>query len=276
MYNRIRTFKRERVKMLNSIVNIESANENNNSFGTGFVIHSDEKGVFILTCQHVLDDVEVPVVEEVLAKVITRSNFIDMTVIYVSKLQLQPLPMQVDSCDSLNVDVIGFSHFNQELTQKKHIHATLFEEAIELHSNSDDTFYLARKIKANNDFNFDRGNSGSPVICKKSGHVIAMISNKEGNDIGYAIEISNLEKIWEEIPPRLLEKGNFLHNHVVLNLGDETSKIEEKINVLPKKEKGRLRYIISGVITLSLLTFLYLFFSTPHHKPQVNHNSFRH
>jgi len=262
--------------MLSSIVNIESINENNSSFGTGFVIHNDEKGVYILTCQHVLDDVETPMVEEVLAKVIATSDFIDMAVIYVSKLHLQPLPMQVDACDSLNVDVIGFSHFNKHLTQKKHIHATLFKEAIELHSNEDDSFYLARKIKANNNFNFDRGNSGSPVICKKSGHVIAMISNKEGNDIGYAIEIANIEKIWQNIPPTLLEKGEFLHNHLPLNLGEkkedkkENTKTEiEEEEVIPKKERKLLRYIVAGIITISLLIFGYLFFFTPSpSKPQ--------
>lgn len=62
--------------MKNSIVNIESVS--NNAFGTGFVIDSDEKGIYILTCQHVLDDVVTPVVENVLAKVIAKGEFIDM------------------------------------------------------------------------------------------------------------------------------------------------------------------------------------------------------
>jgi S1-C subfamily serine protease len=78
--------------MRDSIVNIESVS--NNSFGTGFVIDSDEKGVYLLTCQHVLDDVETPVVENVLARVIAKGGFIDMAVLYVSKLHLEPLPLQ--------------------------------------------------------------------------------------------------------------------------------------------------------------------------------------
>jgi len=147
--------------MKNSVVNIESVI--NNSFGTGFVIDRDEKGVFVLTCQHVLDDVVTPVVESVLAKVVAKSDFIDMAVLYVSKLHLEPLSLQVDECDSLDVEVIGFSHFNKSLSQKKHIDATLYKESIELHSNNDDLFYTIRKIKANDGFNFDRGNSGSPL-----------------------------------------------------------------------------------------------------------------
>jgi len=250
--------------MLNSIVSIESVNEDNDSFGTGFVIECDEKGVYILTCKHVIDDVQRPMVDEVIAKVIASSDFIDMAVLYVSKLQLQPLPMQVDPCNSLNVDVIGFSHFNQHLTQKKHIHSTLFQDPIELHSNDNNAFYRVRKIKANDNFHFDRGNSGSPVICKESGHVIAMVSNKEGKEIGYAIEIVNLEQVWKDIPPLLLEKGQFVHNHLPFDYGykeKEKKKKEEPIKdeLLSKKNKW-LRYAVAGLITLAILTFTYIFF----------------
>jgi len=59
--------------MNSSVVNIESVS--NNAFGTGLLIDA-------LTCQHVLNDVEIPVVKNVLAKVITRGEFIDMAVLY--------------------------------------------------------------------------------------------------------------------------------------------------------------------------------------------------
>lgn len=187
--------------MKSSVVNIEGVNSN--AFGTGFVIDRDEKGVFILTCQHVLDDVGTPTVENVLAKVVAKGEFIDMAVLYLSKLHLEPLPLQTQKCSNLDVDVIGFSTFNKTLTQKKHIDATLYKENIELHSKEDDDFYTVRKIKADDGFNFDRGNSGSPVICKETGAVIAMISNKEGSDIGYAIDIENLKSVWENVPSKL-------------------------------------------------------------------------
>jgi hypothetical protein len=217
--------------MKNSVVNIESVS--NNSFGTGFVIDSDERGVFVLTCQHVLDDVVTPVVESVLAKVIAKSDFIDMAVLYVSKLHLEPLSLQVDECDSLGVEVIGFSHFNKSVNQKKHIDATLYKDPIELHANDDDLFYTVRKIKADDGFNFDRGNSGSPVICKSTGKVIAMISNKEGNDIGYAVDISNLKEIWKEMPSRLLR------DEIVQVSGTKESPTPTKESIVSvKKEKS--------------------------------------
>ena len=190
--------------MKKSIVKIESIS--NKSFGSGFVIDSDENGVYILTCQHILDDVATPiVVEKTLADVIVQDGFIDMAILYVSNLQLEPLPLQKENCNKLEVDIIGFSHFNQDMTQKKYISATLYDEAVELHSNENSKHFNVHKIKTDDGFRLERGNSGSPVICKKSQNVIAMISNKEGSNIGYAIDIEQLENIWKEMPKGLLE-----------------------------------------------------------------------
>ncbi len=65
---------------------------------------------------------------------------------------------------------------------------------------------MHEKLKPKRGFDFERGNSGSPVICKSSGKVIAMLSNKEGSNVGYAIEISNLTEVWSGLPSNLLKK----------------------------------------------------------------------
>jgi hypothetical protein len=235
--------------MKNSVVNIESVS--NNAFGTGFVIDSDEKGVYILTCQHVLDDVETPVVENVLAKVIARGEFIDMAIIYVSKLHLKALPLQTETTKNLEVEVIGFSTFNKTLTQKKHIKATLYEEAIELHSKEDDSFYTVRKIRANDGFNFDRGNSGSPVICKSSGNVIAMVSNKEGSDLAYAIDIENLKTVWKDVPSKLFETSTLIDKET-----NESNIIGDDITPLPTPPSNGsvpfLKYALFLLLVMSL------------------------
>ena len=191
--------------MRNNIVAITSSE--NGSFGTGFVIDSDLKGCYVLTCQHVVDDVKTPIIENYMAKIITDKSFIDMVVLYVENLYLEPLSLEEDSCENLKVEVIGFSDFNKSVKQKEYIEATLYPEYIELHSHEDSTlFYNVRKIKAEDGFDFNRGNSGSPVFCKKSGNIIAMISNKEGNSIAYAIDIVNLKKVWGTMPS-LIEKS---------------------------------------------------------------------
>ena len=258
--------------MINSIVHIESFNENNRSFGTGFVIESDEHGIYILTCQHVIDEVEIPVVEAYKAEIITRSDFIDMAVIYIKGFQLPALHLQIDKCASLNVEVIGFSHFNQTVAQKKHIFAKLFKETIELHSTIDDSFYLSRKIKANDDYTFDKGNSGSPVICKKSNHVIAMISNKRGSDIAYAIEISCLKEVWKELNNSLLEEGKtYRHQHFYNKMDNLKEKITTQIKERQQEKPSRLRYYLSGILTVILFYAAYYFFTLPEAYKQGNY-----
>lgn len=250
--------------MTHSIVNIESLDENNKSFGTGFVIDQDNKGVYVLTCKHVIDDVKNPMVEEVKARIIAQNDFIDMAVLYVSKLHLPPLPLQIDPCTSLHVDVIGFSHFNNNMTQKKHIKATLFKEPIELHSNNTDTFYRARKIKADDDYNFDRGNSGSPVICQKSGQVIAMLSNKEGNNLGYAIEISNLKEVWIELPHTLFTTAEIYSNETEKEAEAEVKR-ETTLKVateISQKKLSKLHYTFIGLVTMILLLLGYILFTS--------------
>ena len=219
--------------MKNSIVKIESIS--NKSFGTGFVIHSDENGVYILTCQHILDDVATPiVVEKVLAEVIAQDSFVDMAILYVSKLQLDPLSLQKESCNKLEVDIIGFSHFNQDMTQKKHISATLYDKAVELHSNDNNNYFNVHKIKTDDGFRLERGNSGSPVICKRSQNVIAMISNKEGSNIGYAIDIEQVKNIWKEMPSDLLEGKKIEKNRLKKEIKtlSNTSKISSNFKYL--------------------------------------------
>ena len=208
--------------MKNSVLRIES--KINSSFGTGFVIDLDSKGSYILTCQHVIDDVEIPFVLGIEAKVVSKSSFIDMAIIYVETLKIEALTLQVNSCSSLDVEVIGFSNFSKAMSQKKYISASLYKKPIELHANDSNKFYNVRKIKADANFNFDRGNSGSPVICKKSGNVIAMISNKEGGKVAYAIDMINLNKIWNDV--------SLSQNVQILKKDDKTSMSKDIISFL--------------------------------------------
>ena len=232
--------------MLSSVVNIGSVE--NNSFGTGFVIDQDEKGVYILTCKHVIEDVGTPVVEDILAKVVAIGDFVDLAVIHVNKLHLKALPLQAYSCDNLKVKVIGFSHFNQSINQKKHIKATLYQEPIELHSTEDDRFYTVRKIQSTEGYNFDRGNSGSPVICQETGEVIAILSNKEGSKIGYAVDIVYLKDIWQKSPSLANNKTPQLFTQ------------KKETLVLEKKSLSRMLYLLLFLTLLSLFLGGYLFF----------------
>ena len=232
--------------MKDSIVKIESIE--NDSFGTGFIVERDENGVFVLTCQHILDDVKKPVIDSVLASVVTQDNFLDMALLYVPKLTQTPLTLQKAPCKNKNVEIIGFSHFNHKVTQQKSISATLYPEAIELHSNDNNRHYSVHKIKVNEGFKLDRGNSGSPLICKKTKNVIAMISNKEGNDIGYAINIEQLQELWKEMPKGLL-------NGEKKELPPKETSSQTK-ETFKKPNNPLLKKILLGLaVTIGLYTF---------------------
>jgi len=274
------------VKMLSSIVHIESEDKNNKSFGTGFVIDNDEHGAYILTCQHVLDEVGTATIEDQVVEIVATSDFLDMAVIHVEALKEPALPLQLETCESNEVHAIGFASFSNDLVQKKQIHATLFNESIELHSKVDDSFYVVLRLKANDDYSFNRGNSGSPVICKKTGAVIAMISNKEGSSIAYAVEIACLKEIWKD-----LKTSESLHDHQHFydNINDFTNKVKEnfqerketvvtkvkqlnnmddlqkEINTLKEEVRNgsKLKYYLSGMVSVVLALVLFYFFTLP-------------
>lgn len=252
--------------MIKSVVNIESAL--NTSFGTGFVVAEDDKGIFLVTCRHVIDDVETPIVEDVLAKVIAKGDFIDLAVLHVNKMHLPSLPLEPHECSQLDVEVIGFSHFSQSTNQKKHIKATLFEESIELHSTEDDRFYTVRKIQSTEGYHFDRGNSGSPVFCAETGKVIAVLSNKEGNKIGYAVDIVYLKEIWKEIPSELIASKKETIETVSGDQPIESIKevhYERPISTLspkPFQKFNILKYFFIVTIVILSGTLAYLYFNT--------------
>lgn len=244
--------------MKDNIVYIKSST--NNSFGTGFVIDEDENGIYVLTCQHVVDDVEVPLIEKVLATVVTEPHFIDMAVLYVKGVHIPPLLLQFEGCDSLQVEVVGFSYFDAESRQKQNIQATLYKESSERLSPKKNFSYSIRKLKANDGFKFERGNSGSPVICKHSNRVIAMISNKDGNHIGYAIEISNLKKVWKDMPSTLLKPN-------IEKISGNSQEVKNRTShsllqtTIKKKKSPILKYTI---IFFLILTISYVGYRIPY------------
>jgi len=74
--------------MNNSIFLIESQENNNNIMGTGFVIHQDNYGSYVLTCAHVIEQVVQPRIDnyEVTLKAIGTSEEIDLALLYVKGL----------------------------------------------------------------------------------------------------------------------------------------------------------------------------------------------
>lgn len=267
--------------MINNIVHISSANTENRSFGTGFVIENNEHGVYILTCEHVLRAVQSPMVESHELEIIAQNDFLDMAIVFIPSLDYEKMTLQLSSCPSLEVKSVAFSSFKEGLVQKSTIRATLFKDFIELHSTKDDSFYLIKKIKADEDYIFSKGNSGAPIICTKTGDAIAMLSNKEGHNIAYAIGVSCIKNLLEQLHENqeLREKHQDFYVKMSAFKKEAKPSIEakkstknraifhmnelkkEKTDILKKiKEKvSKLKYFLLGILTILAFYGVYSF-----------------
>lgn len=258
--------------MSNNIVHIESTNKQNKSFGTGFVIESNEQGTYILTCQHVLDSVQNASIESKTVEVIAHNSFLDMAIVFLPALGSKKMSLQLEACQDLSITSIAFSSFKKDLVQKSTIHATLFEDFIELHSTEDDAFYLIKKIKADENYSFSKGNSGAPIICKKTKNVIAMLCNKEGANIAYAIGVSSIKKLLEQLHTNdelMNIHGDFYHkmssfkkevsssvkirknpkNRAIFHM-NELKKEKTNIIKILKEKALKLKYFFLTIITI--------------------------
>ena len=178
--------------------------------GTGFIIHQDNYGSYVLTCAHVVNQVVEPIINgiEVEEKDIVSSKTIDLAVLYLKGLFQKPLKLQNRSCQSKNVQLMGYSGFSGDKYQGKTRDGTILGDKITIKGTKDNTTYQAWQIIAKDNHEIERGNSGGPLICQKSGKVIAVVSNHKGVHQGYAISIEHLQDIWDKMPPFLFESDD--------------------------------------------------------------------
>ena len=178
--------------------------------GTGFVIHQDRYGSYLLTCAHVVEQVVTPMINgvEVEIKALGASETIDLALLYVKGMFKTPLQLQKRVCSSDKVELIGYSHFTRDKYQIKSRKAKILGKKIGLQGISDETYLEAWQIVAEDHVEIEHGNSGGPLICEETGKVIGVVSNNRGVEQGFALSIEHLKDIWEEIPPFLFESDS--------------------------------------------------------------------
>lgn len=223
--------------MTESVLLIESVE--NNSTGTGFVVHQDERGIYVVTCRHVCEELVRPMVNGIEPDEILMDQYIDLALFHIPKLKIPPLAFQTEACPNLAVTTIGFSYFLNASSGKRLLEATLGRNTIELHKHKENLSYEMYQLHANSGFSFARGNSGSPVICKQTGKVMAVVSfrNREQSQEGYAVDIQYLQQIWHDAPAQLFIKEK--PKETVSS--PQTPKLNQ-----PQKEVGILKLITEG------------------------------
>jgi hypothetical protein len=204
---------------LKSTFLIESSDKRN--MGTGFCLHQDEEGAYLVTCSHVVEacGVESLVVDTLEAKLLHQgsSDKIDLALVYVKGLaHATPLAFSFEPKDrGVAFRVEGFKPFKKESYLLRELSGVIETVSTIYQPNSRvDTYELSIHDK---NFTIEQGYSGSAIICEQSGEVIAVATDRhQGGKQAYAVPISYLKEIWVDMPQELLPKvtvakQNFIH-----------------------------------------------------------------
>lgn len=197
-----------------AIVKITSKQSENHHFGTGFVIYNDKNAAFVITCAHVVKDVGGSghvLADDYNADVIVSGEpkgGIDIAVLKVKKLSDKPpLTLRMAEDDNKHFIIKGFQKHPTGSLNFTEIHCQISKREPQRVLRGTETFNVC-ELLMDEAYYLDNGNSGSPLICNKTGHVLAIVSHKEGRgEKGYAIFIEALEKIWPDMLPNLITKS---------------------------------------------------------------------
>ena len=188
-------------ELKNSIVLITSRDQNTRNFGTGFVLRRSSAAVYVLTCAHVVKDVGGPEqinVDGIPATVAKsgEAEGIDLAVLKVEGLWYKPLLNRKRVGEKgRSVITVGFQQYDRSRLLRP-LKGTLGNQ-VELQSSQTSDRIQAWDLQIIDDHPLKPGYSGSPVVDRETGEVLAVVSHRQGQgESGLAISISALEKIW--------------------------------------------------------------------------------
>jgi energy-coupling factor transporter ATP-binding protein EcfA2 len=186
----------------------------NKSFGTGFCVHQDKQGSYLVTCSHVVNACgeESLKVGELSAKVIANSTdetIIDLAVVYVQGLMDVSTLNLVEAVYEVGetFEVTGFRpHKSDEYR------ATPLQGAIvtisDIVSTKTNEILPTYQLSIDNVNTIEKGYSGSAVVDTQTGNVFAIATDRNTNgQQAYATSAKYLKAIWQEMP-----EGIFVSN----------------------------------------------------------------
>ncbi len=204
-------------------------------FGTGFIVCKDASMTWVVTCAHVVENLDGAqiYVEDIAATLYScgESGHIDLAVLVVdqelpgSALQIHPYEKSESQCY-----IPGFCVFSGDYTNKKGeaINAELGHKLV--FKGVGEERVDAWRIRIMDDIQLEEGYSGSPIICKKTGLVMGVISHEEREgQHGYAVPIKYLKKIWPDVPKEILPSLNVQHNLSTLVSCVELTELAKKM-----------------------------------------------
>lgn len=189
-----------------AVFRIDSAVSDNPVFGSGFACYSEGSRTYLLTCNHVIKDIgedNARILKQPIEVVARGDDTLDLALIAVDGLTDSPVLQLGTSGERGNpFEVYGYTWADPSDKKSGKSLARPLEGQLGM-----DTAFSSdswRKVPAW-DLPFDEndqfaelrdGYSGSPVWDPNSRQVIAVVSHRRGNKMGYAIAVSNLRKIY--------------------------------------------------------------------------------
>ena len=203
------------------------------SFGTGFCIHKDTNGSFLLTCAHIVnscgkDNLQVESHKAILLHSSKDNDIIDLALIYVENLiDTTPLKLyneiiNIDNDNKSNVfDIDGFRlHKNNYAKEplKGYIKKSYTQE-------SKDNKEWIYELSIDEGDSIEQGYSGSAVVCSQTGLVIAVATDRKiDGKKAYATPVTYLKYIWKYIPSTIYESNETTNPYKGLNSFEYTDR----------------------------------------------------
>ncbi len=194
-----------------SVLQITSSS--NSGIGTGFVIDSDEKGVVVATCSHVIASctAESLLVEGLVA--VLRDDYksagLDLAILYVEGLVRDPFKVAENQPEK--VKLFGYTYFNTKIRNniKGEVMNKLDAKYDVSLSGEGQTIKI---IRLSSQHKISSGYSGSPVICEQSGVVVGMVAlevsgNSSESYTNYAISAKHILENYD-FPKQKERKSN--------------------------------------------------------------------
>ncbi|NOQ34717.1 MAG: hypothetical protein GQ569_02350 [Methylococcaceae bacterium] len=181
--------------------------DKNKAFGSAFIIAHDNGYSYLLTCAHVIEQINKDSAEnklkilevEAAVEIVCcgSSNAIDIALLKVSGLLDKPVFKQFALGQSQHdIYVTGYSSF-----EKRHLKRPLkgkLGKPTKITAGGKEAPFWDVHIFDDELSKLDGGYSGSPVY-NQNGQVLAIVSHKRSGDIGHAFCISNLLTLYPEV-----------------------------------------------------------------------------
>lgn len=219
------------MEFLDSVVLISKSDGDKSAFGTGFVIRRSTSAVFVVTCAHVVEDIDGSegMLVDGQPAIVAKSGYedgLDLAVLRVQGLWSKPtLKLAAGGKSGKSILTAGFRKFdNSKLVRPL---TGQLGNQVELQTKNSGKRIPAWDLKiTTDDYRLEPGYSGSPIIDDEAGRVIGIVSHRQSQgEIGLAISVEALDYIW-----RIIDSDQLYGLLVKLGYRQQTRQFRRLIN----------------------------------------------